>query len=45
MILSCTINNLLAIIIKHDHNSYIALISKTGRVIARLLNNSFVCKV
>jgi hypothetical protein len=31
--------------IKHDHNSYIALIPKPGIAIARLPNNSFVYKV
>jgi hypothetical protein len=35
----------LTIIIKHDHNSYIALIPKLDRPIARLPNNSFVFKV
>jgi hypothetical protein len=45
IILSWTIKNPMAIIIEHDHNSYIGLIPKLGRAIARLPNNSFVCKV
>jgi hypothetical protein len=32
-------------IVRHDHNSYVALITKPGRAITRLPNNSFVCKV
>jgi hypothetical protein len=31
--------------IEYDHNSDITLIPKPGRVIAKLHNSSFVCKV
>jgi hypothetical protein len=31
--------------IDHDYNSDIILIPKPGRAIAKLSNNSFVCKV
>jgi hypothetical protein len=44
IILSSAINNP-AILIKHDHNLDIILISKPGRAIAILPNNSFVFKV
>jgi hypothetical protein len=44
IILSRAINNP-AILIKHDHNSDIILITKSDRAIAIIPNNSFVCKV
>jgi hypothetical protein len=38
MILSCIIKNPLTIMIKHDLNSYIILVPKLGRAIARISN-------